>query len=191
MLRKIRVYGKLAKTLGRRVFEAEIASAAEAVRFLLTNFPHLEPVLAQGHYRVTAGTYDLDESELAHPIGQQAIKIVPVISGAGGVGRIIAGIALIAGALIIGQPWLGAFAFNAMISVGAGLVLGGVSQLLTPTPQLKLTGSDSQDDPRRSYSFSSVQQTSREGVPVPVIYGERIVGSVVISGGIDTVQVQA
>ena len=188
MLRKIRVYGKLAKTLGRRVFEAEVASAAEAVRFLLANFPYLEPVLAQGHYRVTAGTYDLSEAELAHPIGQQAIKIVPVISGAGGVGRIIAGIALIAASFI---PGVGAFAVKLLFTVGASLTLSGVSELLTPTPQLKLTGSDSQDDPRRSYSFSSVQQTSREGVPVPVIYGERIVGSVVISGGIDTVQVQA
>jgi len=33
MLRKIRVYGKLAKFLKQRVFEADVASAAEAVRF--------------------------------------------------------------------------------------------------------------------------------------------------------------
>ena len=41
MLRTIRIYGRLAKFLKRRKFEAEVASAAEAVRFLLANFPHL------------------------------------------------------------------------------------------------------------------------------------------------------
>jgi predicted phage tail protein len=52
-------------------------------------------------------------------------------------------------------------------------------------------GADSQDDPRKSYSFSGIQNTSRQGVPVPIVYGETVVGSVVISAGIDTVQVAA
>ena len=42
MLRKIKVYGQLAKFLGQRVFQADVANAAEAVRFLVTNFPQLE-----------------------------------------------------------------------------------------------------------------------------------------------------
>jgi predicted phage tail protein len=50
-------------------------------------------------------------------------------------------------------------------------------------------GADSEGDPRKSYSFSGVQNTSRAGVPVPVVYGETLVGSVVISAGIDIVQV--
>jgi predicted phage tail protein len=40
-------------------------------------------------------------------------------------------------------------------------------------------------DPQESYSFSGIQNTSRQGIPVPVVYGETIVGSVVISAGID------
>jgi predicted phage tail protein len=39
MLRKIKLYGKLAKFIGHRVLEADVASAAEAVRFLLANWP--------------------------------------------------------------------------------------------------------------------------------------------------------
>jgi predicted phage tail protein len=73
---------------------------------------------------------------------------------------------------------------------GASLVLGGVAQLLTPTPKVP-QGADKQDDPRKSYSFSGVQNTSRAGTPVPIVYGETLVGSVVISAGIDTVQVAA
>ena len=193
MLSKVRVYGRIAKFLKRRVFEAEISSAAEAVRFLLANFPHLEPELAQGHYRISVGTYDLSEEELAHPVGQQEIKIVPVVAGAGATGRIIAGVALIALAFASGAGLFGAaFAKNIGLfalakGIGASLVLGGVAQLLTPVPTLP-TGADSNQDPRKSYSFSGIQQTSRAGVPVPICYGEVLTGSVVISAGIETVQ---
>jgi predicted phage tail protein len=74
--------------------------------------------------------------------------------------------------------------------VGAAFTSGGVAQLLTPTPKAT-QGADGQDDPRKSYSFSGIQNTSRQGVPVPIVYGETLVGSVVISAGIDTVQVAA
>lgn len=190
MLSKIRLYGRLAKFLKRRVFEADVSSAAEAVRFLLANFPHLEPELAQGHYRVSVGGYDLGEDELAHPAGRQEIKIVPVVAGAGAVGRIIAGVALLVAAFAIPgfAAWAGPTAYSLIIGVGSTLVLGGIASLLSPVPTLP-TGTDSQQDPRKSYSFSGIQNTSRQGTAVPVVYGETLVGSVVISAGIDTVQV--
>jgi len=97
---------------------------------------------------------------------------------------------LVGAALIIGQPWLGATAYGLIVGTGASLVLGGVAQLLTPTPTLS-TGTDSETDPRRNYSFSSIQNTSRQGTPVPIVYGETIVGSVVISVGLDVDQVSA
>ena len=188
MLRKIKLYGKLAKFVGHRILEADVATAAEAVRFLVTNWPDLERHMADQHYRVSIGNYDLLAEELHDPAGQQDIKIVPVVTGAGAVGRIIAGIALVAVGLFV--PGIGALGVQLLVGVGASLVLGGVAQLLTPTPKIP-TGPDTQNDPRKSYSFSGIQNTSRQGVPVPIVYGETIVGSVVISAGIDTVQVQA
>ena len=195
MLRKIKLYGKLAKFVGHRILEADVATAAEAVRFLVANWPELERHMADQHYRVTVGTYDLDLEELHHPAGAAPISFVPVVAGAGAVGRIIAGVALIALASLVTFGTVGglfaAGALNAAVfGVGASLVLGGVAQLLTPTPRVS-TGPDTQNDPRKSYSFSGIQNTSRQGVPVPIVYGETIVGSVVISAGIDTVQVQA
>lgn len=194
MLRKIRVYGKLARELGQRVFEADVASAAEAVRFLLANFPRLEPVMAVGHYKVNVGNYNVGKDELHDPAGESDIRIVPVITGAGGsVGKIIAGIALIALSIAIPATAMvfGTSLKTLVAGIGVSMTIGGVAQLLTPMPQLKLTGTDSQDDPRRSYSFTGVQQSSRQGSPVPIVYGEMITGSVVVSGGIDTVQVAA
>jgi predicted phage tail protein len=204
MLRKIRVYGSLAKFLGRRVFEADIASAAEAVRFLVANFPQLEKHMAEQHYRVDVGNYGLTLDELHHPTGQQEIKIVPVIGGAGGnVGQILLGVGLIAASFLL--PGAGIFGAasvfgvtaaqggvilagigTALSVVGASLVLSGVAGLLTPTPTTSL-GANGDDDPRKTYSFSGIQNTSRQGVPVPIVYGETLVGSVVISAGIDTV----
>ena len=195
MLSKIKLYGKLAKFIGHRVLEADIASAAEAVRFLAVNFPGLEQHMAEQHYRVSVGSYDLSEDELHHPSGQQQISIVPVIAGAGTVGRILVGAALIAASFFTGGATIGLLGLAAPVAVsgvlgtlGATLILGGVSQLLSPVPTLP-TGQDTQSDPRKSYSFSGIQQVSRQGVPLPIVYGETIVGSVVVSAGVDTVQV--
>jgi predicted phage tail protein len=202
MLRKIKLYGKLAKFIGHRVLEADVATAAEAVRFLLANWPEAEAHMNDQHYRVSVGTYDIDLEELHHPAGAAPISIVPVVAGAGATGRIIAGIALIAlsfgiaslaaGAALAGS--LSGFALQAVafgtqagLIAGIGLVLGGVAQLLTPTPKI----SQDEGDPRKSFSFSGIQNTNRAGVPVPVVYGETLVGSVVISAGIDIVQVSA
>jgi predicted phage tail protein len=185
MLRKIKLYGKLAKFIGHRVLEADVASAAEAVRFLLANWPELEAHMNDQHYRVSIGTYDIDLDELHHPAGAAPISFVPVVAGAGAVGRIIAGIALVAIGLFV--PGIGALGVQILVGVGASLVLGGIAQLLTPTPKI----SQDEGDPRKSFSFSGIQNTNRAGVPVPVIYGETLTGSVVISAGIDIVQVSA
>jgi hypothetical protein len=191
-MREIRLYGKLAKFLKRRVFRAEVGSAAEAVRFLVANFPQVEKHMADQRYRVSLGERDLELDEIHHPSGQQVIKIAPVIAGAGTVGRILLGAALLVASFAIPgfAAWAGPTAYGLIVGVGASLVLGGVAQLLTPVPATP-AGSDSSSDPRKSYSFSSIQNTSRQGTPVPVVYGEVIVGSVVISAGIDIAQVAA
>lgn len=196
-MREIRLYGKLAKFIGKRVFRADVGSAAEAVRFLLANFPQVEKHMTDQHYRVSLGKRDLELDEIHQPAGQQVIKIAPVIAGAGSVGRILLGAALIALSFVTfgagafaGVGIAGAWGSSLIFGVGASLLLGGVAQLLTPVPGTP-TGMDSNNDPRKSYSFSSIQNTSRQGTPVPVVYGETIVGSVVISAGIDIAQVAA
>jgi predicted phage tail protein len=189
MLRKIRLYGQLAKFVGHRVLEADVATAAEAVRFLVTNWPELERHMADQHYRVRTAATDLGEEDLHNPMGQE-LRIIPVITGAGAVGRILAGIALIALSFAIIPLGIAAAGSGIATSVGlfgASLVLGGIAGLLTPTPRL----AKDDNDPRKSFSFSGIQNTSRAVVPVPVVYGEILVGSVVVSAGIDIVQVSA
>lgn len=199
MLRKIKLYGPLAKFIGKRVLEADVASAAEAVRFLVANWPQVEQHMADQHYRVSVGQYDLSEDELHDPAGLQEIRIMPVVAGAGATARIIAGVALLAVSFLAtaggGAIFGAAFAKNIGLlaagqAIGASLILGGVAQLLTPVPKVP-QGPGSDNDPRKTYNFSGIQQTSRQGVPVPIVYGKTLTGSVVISAGIDTVQVKA
>ena len=54
--------------------------------------------------------------------------------------------------------------------------------MLTPVPQTP----EMDADPRENFSFSGVQNVSRAGVVVPVVYGEVITGSITISAGLNT-----
>ncbi len=83
---------------------------------------------------------------------------------------------------------IGYSAFQATVgNIGIGLAISGVSEMLAPMP--KSQDFSSEEDPRLSFSFSGVQNTSRSGTPVPIVYGEIITGSVVISAATDTISV--
>ena len=206
MLRKVKLYGELAKFVGHKEFEVKVDSIGRAVSFLINNFPGIEKYMSPKYYQVKVGNYEIGEDELHYPIGQKEdIHFIPVISGAGrGVGKVLLGVALIgiaiaapgAGFLAQGSLGFGSTAVGGGFSlaatlgnIGIGLTLMGVSEMLTPLPQKR--DFNSEEDPRLSYNFSGTQNTSRAGTPVPICYGEIITGSVVISGSIDTQQVQA
>jgi len=200
MLRTVRLYGELAEFIGHKELDAVITSTADAMRFLVSNFPGLEAHMADRYYQVLVDDYEIGEEDIHNPIGQSDISIVPVITGAGGGARklllgaaligvgVLSGGATFAGGSFTGVGFLGgatAIAGN----VGIGLALMGVSEMLFPLP--KPQEFNNEQDPRISFSFSGVQNTSRAGTSHPIVYGEIITGSVVISAGIDTNQVSA
>ena len=196
MLRKVKLYGQLAEFIGHKEFEVQVANVSQAVSFLIYNFPQLEAYMNPKYYQVKIGNYYIGQSELSYPIGQEDIHIIPVISGAGrGLGQILLGAVLIGFAFAGGAGFFGAaFAKNAGLfaftkKIGFALMIGGASQLLFPVPEPEKF--ESEEDPKLSFSFSGVQNTSRAGTPVPIVYGEIMTGSVVISAAIDTNQVEA
>ena len=199
MLRKLKLYGELAEFIGHKEFEVKVNSISQAVSFLVCNFPKSEAYIAERSYKVLVGDYEVGEDELAHPIGQSDLHFVPVIAGAGGGTRkTLLGAALIGAAFIPGLQSIsiGTFGLTAPVAVssivgttGIGLALMGVSEMLFPLPKPK--DFSSEQDPRLSFQFSGIQNTSRAGTPVPIVYGEIFTGSVVISAGVDTEQVRA
>ena len=201
MMRKIKLYGELAEFVGHKEFEVQVDSLAKAVSFLVNNFPQIEGYMNPKYYQVKVGNYAIDESEINDPIGKEDIHFVPVISGARGFGRILLGAVLIGAAflapgstLVFGKGFgaslaKAGFLTKAAIGIGGSLVLSGVSDLLFPLPDLP--DFSSEEDPRLSFSFSGTQNTARAGTPVPIVYGEIMTGSVVISTSLDTQQVRA
>jgi len=203
MFRKVKLYGELAKFVGHKEFEVKAETVAKAVSFLVYNFPSIESYMNPKYYQIKVGDSDIGEEEIHYPVGKQDIHFIPVISGAGrGFGKILLGAALIGGAFMFGglkfgqlfgpivQP--GSLAAAGTLTkgafyLGASLVLQGVSDLLFPLPKLE----NSEEDPQLSFNFSGVQNTSRAGTPVPIVYGEIFTGSVVISAAVDTNQVEA
>ena len=204
MLRKIKLYGPLAKFLGKRVLKADVSNAAEAVQFLVVNWPELERHMHDQYYRVELAGTDLEFKELHYPAGADDIKIVPCVAGAGGGwGKVVLGAALIGMAfatggaslaynsLALANPAVTGLAFTsiwakAAVYLGAGLVLSGVSDLLTPTPKTP----EFEEDPQNSFYFSGVVNSARPGTPVPVCYGEVLTGSTTISSSVDVNQVE-
>ena len=194
-LSKIKLYGELAEFCGGEVFEAEVNSVGQAMSFLIANFKGVEGHVAKNKYHVFADDWNLNEDELNLPTGKSEISIVPIVAGSTGNNffNILAGVALIAATggigagfgsqAIFGAGALGSFAAK----VGATLVLGGIYQMLNPVEEIP----EPEQDPKNSFAFSGLTETSRAGVCVPLIYGQEVmIGSVLISTSVDTNQVE-
>ena len=213
MLKRIKVYGRLKKFLkwDSGVFEADVRSIADVMSFLKANWPEIKGHMSKQHYKVIIGERDFDIDEINDPIGQtEEIKIVPVMVGAKGVWKVVAGVALVAGAIMLGPVGatylgglvtagggsaaiIGGVGATIMAGVGTALAFGGVAEMLTPPPELpEMPGAgENSIDPQINFSFSGVQNVSRSGIPVSLVYGyEVIVGSVIVSNGVDTVQIR-
>jgi predicted phage tail protein len=218
-MKVVKVYGPLRKYLGQCRFEFVADTPAQAMKALCVNFPGLAQWLldreAEGMaFRVTRGrdkiTNEAPEGLVLPWSEREVFSIAPVIVGAGrGVGTILAGIALVAlafvtygGSLALGATGLtvkagltgfaafGAGAAAAAGTLGIGLIITGVAQLISPMPSL---GFNSGKEAARleSFSFSGIVNTSKQGMAVPICYGRAFVGSAVISSGLDVDQVAA
>jgi predicted phage tail protein len=73
------------------------------------------------------------------------------------------------------------------------MLINGVTELLTP--QVNPTGPTgmSSIDPAAlssNYSFTGLTNVANAGVPVNLVYGEILTGSIVVSNGVTTVQIE-
>lgn len=204
MLREVHLGGQLGKRFGRH-HKFDIATPAEALRALEANHPgFMNEVVRLGEqgygYRVLHGkSFKLgidDGKELLQPCSG-AIRIQPEIMGSkrGGIGQILMAVVLVAAAVYTGglaavgpTQLFGMSATtvsSSLMSAGIAMAVGGVIQLLSPQ-QGASTPDEDKSNP--SYVFDGAVNTMAQGHPVPVGYGEMIVGSAVISAGIDVTE---
>ena len=188
-MKKIRVYGRLRKFLGKAEFEADVASPLEALSFLNCNFKGVEEHMAQQPYTIMCGDLAISE-ELINLQTDADIRIIPLVHGNFFSLILGAGLKLFAKKVVL--PKL----LTTIIStVATQMIFSGVNQILTPQRRENKSAASEMDrtDPSAyaaSYSFTGLTNVSQAGVPVNLVFGEILVGSITVSNGVDTVQVE-
>ncbi|OPA92410.1 phage tail protein [Pseudomonas fluorescens] len=187
-MRTVLLSGSLARLFGRE-HRVTTSGGFRDVMGYFKQFPGFERYMLQSadkglRFAVFNGKRNIAEDDIQKPLGKDVIRIAPVLTGskrAGGLQTII-GAVLIAVAYFNPFGYLTGPAASMMMMAGASMAMGGVMQMLSPPPK----GLSAQDSPnnRPSYSFNGPVNTSAQGNPVGLLYGQLIVGSSVISAGI-------
>lgn len=191
----VRFYGSL-KQFGSD-FRLDCKTPAEVIHALTSQIPKLRQFIQQGLFTVRVGRDYFDNRYLEKGLSQKLkddaiVHFTPVLKGSkrGGLFGVIAGVALIATAFVLGPLGFSVIGANAawMVGgVGASMLLGGVAQMLTKMPSMS-TGKDA--DKKQSTSFSNLSNMAAQGRPMPLAYGRIRVGSLIISQGVETMDIE-
>ena len=187
---RILLSGSLAKACGREHFKKlETGTAKEAFGALKHTVPGFEDFIRDSarrglRYAIFRNRENVGEDRFALS-GTTEIRIVPVVSGSknGGLFQTVLGVALIVVG-VIATPFSGPVG-GALVSVGIGMAIGGVVQMLSPVPSSK-SGSQQEQastENKPSYLFNGAFNSTQQGLPVPVVYGQMLVGSSVVAVG--------
>ena len=202
----IRLLGEAGRRFGRQ-FQLAVKTPAEAIRALCMQIPEMRQYLLESgekgvNWRVVTEHPDgLDEDQLLWPMSKRMV-VAPQPAGRGGVGKIIAGVALVAAAILFapagllagGLFTLGAQAVPIVAGIGVSMIFGGVAELLTPTPKMpnvkgfggaSSSGRDVEQQ-KNAFTFDKSNANTMQGEVVPVLYGERILGNLpILSFGLE------
>ena len=157
-MQRVCLMGELGERFGAEHTYYNLRNGADAIKLLCINMPEFKDYLLTSEengigYQVIQGGVDFGYEDLLLPFGERELVVVPVVSGSGeGAGKILAGIGLIALAIInpFGAAAIGTFGLSAPIAVtsllpaiggiGLSLALTGVAQMISPQPQVPTLG---------------------------------------------------
>jgi predicted phage tail protein len=179
-VRSVFLHGPIGDRFGHE-HKLAVGSPGEAMRALTTQHPGLTQALAEGEWRCIRGDVEtglqFGIDELSFRLGKAPLHIVPVIQGeAKGLGKILGGLALAIGGFLIGGPAGSALAWatRAAQGIGISLALRGAAALFTSTPPVSNDRSGVADS---SWVFNTQENSTEQGVCVPVVIGEFRCGS--------------
>ena len=178
MIRKIKLYGPLRKITGVNEFQAEVSNVDQVLSFIKVNYSDCQQHLNEACYSILMNDVDITCKNLVIN-GEGDIKVIPMISGnffLPFLGTLFAG--------FINTKVTAMVAFKQALAVGA---LSFLADLLAPTPP---TPQITTDPEINSFISNQTTNNSKSGGTAPLIFGEFLVGSVVISAGADTVEVR-
>jgi len=204
MIRKVHLLGNLGEKFGP-VWNVHCTTVSECLRLIECQADgfkkYLVDITNQGtNFAVRTGQELLETGdELYMNVNAKDVYITEVPAGAGGWGKIIVGALLVIAAValayvggvaalaaaggqaavagasfgaIVSAGFSGSIALVALASIGLNLIMAGVNELMMPKPDKgKSAGA----------FFSGPVNTIKQGQPVPILYGELIVGGAPIS----------
>lgn len=175
---KIILYGKLVKLLGQKVFYAELHNVSQVFSFLQANYPQIQNTLLKTNYCIKVGNDYVNEKNINYPLSDQTLRLVPVAEGA----FLGAVFGFVAKTLIPKAVKLLAVNVAAKAAQGAAsTILGAATKAAQPKTQ-------AQKSKFVSGAFNNITNTVNAGTAIPLLYGETIVGSIVVSSAVDSVQ---
>lgn len=189
-LRDIHLHGALGAEFGPH-YRFAVDSVGETIAALQANFPRFASAIRKGFYKIVLGKtvrqgLTLRENQLGVSLGNRAIHIIPTVQGRknGGLGKVVAGIALIGLSMMTGGAMgalmatsFGTGTVGAMVgSMGMAMAISGVASMVAPEQKA--------EDRKESFTMSGPVSTVREGNIVPIAYGEVVTGGYMISGSV-------
>ncbi|AFI45263.1 tail assembly protein [Pasteurella multocida] len=189
----VKFYGSL-RQFGTS-FKIDAENTAEIIRALTSQIPKLREFIQKGYFTVRIAKEYIDnrylEKGLFYKLKEgMTVHFTPVLKGSkrGGVFSVILGAALMVASIFVPGAGLfgGLITKGAVFGMGATLALGGVAQLLTPQPKMPAIN---EKEKKQSTSFSNLSNMAAQGRMVPLAYGRIRCGSLVISQGVQTLDV--
>ncbi|HDR0636619.1 tail assembly protein [Pasteurella multocida] len=189
----VKFYGSL-RQFGTS-FKLDAENTAEIIRALTSQIPKLREFIQKGYFTVRIAKEYIDnrylEKGLFYKLKEgMTVHFTPVLKGSkrGGVFGVILGAALMVASIFVPGAGLfgGLITKGAVFGMGAALALGGVAQLLTPQPKMPAIN---EKEKKQSTSFSNLSNMAAQGRMVPLAYGRIRCGSLVISQGVQTLDV--
>jgi predicted phage tail protein len=177
MLSKVRLHGILAEKFVEDC-KFKVSSVKEAIKALNANFKDFKSILRQYDFRMIADGKTLETEDVCtatYPFKE--LDIFPISQGEkGGVAKGIIGGLEIAAGVVLDYFSFGTIG-NPLIVAGVSTIAGAVINSFMQPPQY-----DQSQDAATSNIFGGARNVSKEGVAVPILYGEMTVGSLVASG---------
>ena len=175
MLTTIKLNGLLGEKFLPEI-EADVHTVREVINFLCCYFEDFKHYVLETDFLysiiIKASNWErsIDENspELLLPITGLTISITPLLEGAGGAGKVLTSIAMIGiGIALTTIPGVGPIG----VKMGWGLIMSGATGLL----QSVLFGNPPKDEEKRSTFFQSPGYSTKEGTPIPLVFGRVLV----------------
>lgn len=182
-MREVILYGPMRAKFGKS-FMLDVASPLEAFKALFAVVPGFKAwfkhqAMNGSAYHILVGKYNISQEELGMNFNNlEPIRIAPTISGSKNT-KILGALLVVVGAVVF---W---FTGNPSVAMaGIGMMAAGVAMMLVPS--LKAPSPNENATNKPSQVFDGPVNVTTPGNPVPILYGELEVGSVVVSAGIYT-----